>query len=341
MSATSSRSQDSAGSRDRVSTVAPHRARTPSYGTTPARRVAVRRTSVWMRHRRGGAREVLPGWRHASLAAVLVVGGLVAPSGVPSLAAAETDKPSLVVQVQVEPRSPPVGAHARIDVHASLRTLRGNGSCCRRVPLGGDRRVVRVDAISPSGGRFTIALTRSGRYLWRGHARFPQQGRWLLRLRNPMPGVPTDPGRERRWIRVRPPVPTPAPPGFGPLGRLGCRPPSPRNTAGEVFGTATQGQLWAAFGGFPSEPGLAVFDDMLGEPVKILIRFTGVAPIMLFVVAPDGARVPLIAQAHSSSDWDRPGQEWGTGHLFTEPGCWQLHVSDGRTAGDIWFVVRS
>ena len=38
---------------------------------------------------------------------------------------------------------------------------------------------------------------------------------------------------------------------------------------------------------------------------------------------------------HVSSNWDRPGDEWGTGFNFPSPGCWTLTVTSGNTIGEI------
>jgi hypothetical protein len=38
---------------------------------------------------------------------------------------------------------------------------------------------------------------------------------------------------------------------------------------------------------------------------------------------------------HGGSNWERPGQEWGTGFNFPEPGCWKITVTRGETTGEI------
>ena len=42
---------------------------------------------------------------------------------------------------------------------------------------------------------------------------------------------------------------------------------------------------------------------------------------------------------HESSSWKRPGEEWGTGFNFPEPGCWTITVTDGATKGEIYLDV--
>ncbi|MDX6324409.1 MAG: hypothetical protein QOK15_763, partial [Nocardioidaceae bacterium] len=44
-------------------------------------------------------------------------------------------------------------------------------------------------------------------------------------------------------------------------------------------------------------------------------------------------------EAHSGSNWARPGEEWGTGFVFPTTGCWDLHVRSGGTTGDVWVKV--
>jgi len=44
---------------------------------------------------------------------------------------------------------------------------------------------------------------------------------------------------------------------------------------------------------------------------------------------------PVWEQHHESSTWERPGEEWGTGFNFPEPGCWMITVTYGETVGTI------
>ncbi len=45
-------------------------------------------------------------------------------------------------------------------------------------------------------------------------------------------------------------------------------------------------------------------------------------------------------EAHSSSTWNRPGQEFGTGLLFPSAGCWKIHVTLDQVTGDVYIMVR-
>ncbi len=43
---------------------------------------------------------------------------------------------------------------------------------------------------------------------------------------------------------------------------------------------------------------------------------------------------------HGGSTWERPGEEWGTGFNFPQPGCWTLTVTRGTTIGEIRLEVN-
>src|ERR1035441_9508173 len=43
--------------------------------------------------------------------------------------------------------------------------------------------------------------------------------------------------------------------------------------------------------------------------------------------------------AHLSSNWDKPGDEWGAGYIFAAPGCWDLRAIRGNATADVWIPV--
>jgi hypothetical protein len=43
--------------------------------------------------------------------------------------------------------------------------------------------------------------------------------------------------------------------------------------------------------------------------------------------------------AHLGSNWDKPGDEWGAGYVFTAPGCWDLRAIRGHATADVWIRV--
>ncbi len=123
----------------------------------------------------------------------------------------------------------------------------------------------------------------------------------------------------------------------GTLGAPGCRPPSPIGDLGgfhqEVRGTTIKGELWGLL--FEEAP------YRVGDEVKIAWRMTGNGDIRLSTTAPDGTRAPPAwgPEAHTGSNYDRPGDEWGAGYRFTQAGCWTLHAARDDTTADVWLIV--
>src|SRR5260370_7882 len=76
-----------------------------------------------------------------------------------------------------------------------------------------------------------------------------------------------------------------------------------------------------------------------GQEVKVVWRMTGAGELQLGAVGPAGRRIsPDWIQAHEGSNWQRPGQEWGSGFTFPVAGCWDLHATRGASSGDVWLV---
>ncbi len=123
------------------------------------------------------------------------------------------------------------------------------------------------------------------------------------------------------------------------LGQPGCTPPSPiHRGAGfpEVEGSSSEVQLWGLIMADGPDNPLRV-----NEQVKIVWRITGSGGLRLTSIAPDGRTHPLQwgPTAHLSSSYRRPGQEWGAGYLFTQPGCWDLHAIRGNATADVWLNI--
>jgi hypothetical protein len=120
-----------------------------------------------------------------------------------------------------------------------------------------------------------------------------------------------------------------------PLGRIGCAPASPV-VAAEVRGTAANAELWGLI--MTTSSTVRVGDD-----VKIVWRMTGTGDLVATATAPSGNPAALAwgPDAHGGSNYDRPGDEWGVGYVFTEPGCWHLALRRTDTAGDVWLDVQS
>jgi len=67
------------------------------------------------------------------------------------------------------------------------------------------------------------------------------------------------------------------------------------------------------------------------KETKIVWRMTGTGTIHVTAVSPVGQEIAPAwgPEAHSSSTWHRPGDEWGTGFVFPVAGCWTLHIDRG------------
>ncbi len=113
-----------------------------------------------------------------------------------------------------------------------------------------------------------------------------------------------------------------------------CNPVSasrPQGGGQEIQGSATpsSAQFWALAPLPVKAPG-----------DKFVFRITGTGSLHLYADGPDGLQVvsPRL-ERHTSSPWDRPGDEWG-GNLWTpEPGCWEVHVVRNDTEGSMSFNV--
>ena len=109
-----------------------------------------------------------------------------------------------------------------------------------------------------------------------------------------------------------------------------------KNGFPEIQGTMkSEGEMWA----------LLFFDKAhAGEDEKIVWRITGTGMhIDVQAQHEDGTVIHPIwgPEYHESSTWDRPGEEWGTGFNFPEPGCWTLTVTSGATIGEIRLEVMA
>lgn len=120
--------------------------------------------------------------------------------------------------------------------------------------------------------------------------------------------------------------------GSLPLGGPACDPPSPF-VVSEVRGTAGSAQLYGLV--------IAKQPIRVGAPVKIVWRMTGTGDLVVAATAPSGHDLPLTfgPEKHGGSTYDRPGDEWGTGYTFPEPGCWTLHLQRDDARGDVWLIV--
>jgi hypothetical protein len=80
-----------------------------------------------------------------------------------------------------------------------------------------------------------------------------------------------------------------------------------------------------------------------GDVVKIVWRMTGKGPLQVLSRRPDGtiAELTFGPTPHEGSSYDRPGDEWGTGFRFDQPGCWKLEFRRSIGQGVVRIHVES
>jgi hypothetical protein len=114
-----------------------------------------------------------------------------------------------------------------------------------------------------------------------------------------------------------------------------CRPLPAGPGPAEVQGVIASGSLWILILG--DEPVRKL------QETKIVWRMTGQGPLNVEAIDSHGREATLTAgpDAHGASSWNRPGDEWGTGIIFPEAGCWRLHGRRTTGSGDIHLSVAS
>jgi hypothetical protein len=133
---------------------------------------------------------------------------------------------------------------------------------------------------------------------------------------------------------------SPSPTITGPFtpGLKSCQPASPIDNSSvgpEVRGTGINAELWALIESTSGIPPLAKTE------VKIVWRMTGSGDFSIVAVGPDGVKVSPSQgpTEHLGSNWNHPGDEWGTVFTFPRAGCWDLHATRGNASGDVWLKV--
>ena len=104
----------------------------------------------------------------------------------------------------------------------------------------------------------------------------------------------------------------------------------------EIQGTMkSDGELWA----------LLFFDSAAAnQDLKFVWRITTTGTGQGFHIEAKSENGKIILpiwgpEFHGGSNWNRPGEEWGTGFNFPEPGCWTITVTSGATIGEIYIDV--
>ena len=78
----------------------------------------------------------------------------------------------------------------------------------------------------------------------------------------------------------------------------------------------------------------------VGVEVKMVWRVTGSGEFTIRAMS-RGAEADLTwgPNFHAESNFDRPGDEWGTAFVFPEPGCWEIQITRGTGRGYVWVQV--
>ena len=100
-------------------------------------------------------------------------------------------------------------------------------------------------------------------------------------------------------------------------------------------GTATNAELWALIQSTSGIPPVAKTE------VKIVWRMTGYYQFSIVALGPAGTQVSPSQgpDPHGGSNWNRPGDEWGTVFTFPVAGCWDMHATRGNAFGDVWMKI--
>jgi hypothetical protein len=77
--------------------------------------------------------------------------------------------------------------------------------------------------------------------------------------------------------------------------------------------------------------------------VKIVWRMTGSGPLAVAAYDAQGRKVPLAwgPEPHGGSNYRRPGDEWGVGYRFAEPGCYRLTARRSEGSAEVWLRIRA
>ncbi len=121
--------------------------------------------------------------------------------------------------------------------------------------------------------------------------------------------------------------------------------PTVIDSSGDVQATSDEIEVWALF--FATYDGLAPGEPVFvprSQEMKIVWRSTGVGDVSFQATGPDGSTISPIwgPDGPRESNWDsHPGEEWGTGWLFPETGCWSMELRRGDDIAVLDVDVRA
>ena len=103
----------------------------------------------------------------------------------------------------------------------------------------------------------------------------------------------------------------------------------------EIQGVASHSELWALLQSSTGVPPKAK------AALKLLCRMTGSGAFSLVALNAQGKYLlpDHGPDVHGGSNWNRPGDEWGSIFTFATPGCWDLHASRDGASGDLWLNI--
>jgi hypothetical protein len=107
-------------------------------------------------------------------------------------------------------------------------------------------------------------------------------------------------------------------------------PPAPAHANEGFQGESSSGSVVALLFADPS-------DLSAGKELKIVWRVTGTGMARFSATGPGSRSIAPVwgPEGHGGSNFNYPGEEWGTGFLFPTPGCWTVHVQRDDLTGSL------
>ena len=116
------------------------------------------------------------------------------------------------------------------------------------------------------------------------------------------------------------------------------------DVSGDVRSDGQDIEVWALFfANWGLAPNGPVFAPA-GQEIKVVWRATGEGDVSFRALGPDGSSVKPIwgPDGPRSSNWDtHPGEEWGTGWVFPDAGCWSLELRRGDDIAHLDVDIRA